>query len=176
MHKYLIKTIFYLLIFFSLLGCETTKKIYDVITDPKVPVGYPSESPTKVTLTFLSDDDINQNQDGDATPLEIEVIYLNEDSRFLSADYDELLKQGPQEIFGKNYIDHQEYTILPDQYKIIPDFELAAKTRFVGVIAHYADINNSYWADIIDVDAIGKKETLIIHIKTNEILIKKEDK
>ena len=56
------------------------------------------------------------------------------------------------------------------------DFELAAKTRFVGVIAHYADINNSYWADIVDVDAIGKKETLIIHIKTNEILIKKENK
>lgn len=176
MSKIFLRTVVCLFILVIFSGCETTKKVYEVITDPNIPVGYPSESPSEIKLAFLSDDDINQNQDGDATPIEIQVIYLNEDSRFLGADYDQLLKQGPEKIFGKNYINHQDYTILPDQYKILPAVELEAKTRFIGVIAHYADINNSYWADIVGVDAVGKKETLIIHIKINEVLIKKEDK
>ena len=176
MYNRLSKMLILILPLFLLLGCETTKKIYEVISDPDVPVGYPAEIPTEVTLTFLSNENINPNQDGDATPIEVQVIYLNEDSHFLSADYDQVLSQGPEKAFGKNYIDHQDYTILPDQYKVLPPIKLDPNTRFVGVIAHYADIDESYWADIVDVDAMGKKETLIIHIKEDEVLIKKEAK
>lgn len=176
MRNYLLQISLCFFVLFSLSGCETTKKIYEVITDPDVPVGYPSESPSEITLTFLADEDINQNQDGDATPVEVQVVYLNEDSHFLSVDYDQLLTDGPEKILGKNYVDHQDYTLMPEQYKILPPVKLDAKTRFIGVVAHYADINDSYWADIIEVDPVGKKETLIIHIKTNEVLIKKEEK
>lgn len=176
MHNRLLRISFCFLISLNLFGCETTKKIFEVISDPNVPVGYPSENPTEVTLTFLSGEDINQNQEGEASPIELQVIYLNEDSHFLSANYDQLLIEGPEKALGKNYVDHQDYTILPDQYKILPPLQLTEKTRFIGVIAHYGDINNSYWADIAEVEAIGKKATFLIHIKTNEVLIKKEEK
>jgi type VI secretion system protein VasD len=172
----LLKICFCLVLLFNLSGCETTKKIFEVISDPNVPVGYPSDNPTEVTLTFLSDEDINQNQEGEATPIELQVIYLNEDSHFLSANYDQLLIEGPEKTLGKNYIDHQDYTLLPDQYKILPSFQLSEKTRFIGVVAHYGDIDNSYWADVAEVEAIGKKATFLIHIKTNEVSIKKEEK
>lgn len=172
----LLRFSFLVLISLTLFGCETSKKIYEVISDPNIPVGYPSDNPTELILSFLSDDNINENLDGDATPIEIQVIYLNEDSYFLSVDYDQVLINGPEKTFSKNYVDHQDYIISPDQYKVLPPLKLDSKTRFVGVIAHYADINESYWADIVDVEAVGKKTTLIIHIKADEVLIKKEEK
>ncbi|GKX52687.1 type VI secretion system lipoprotein TssJ [Budvicia aquatica] len=159
-----------------LTGCETTQKIYDVIKDPNIPVGYPSGKPSEVTLTFLSDEDINPNQSGEPTPIEVQVIYLNEDSKFMAMDYDQLLNDGPEKTLGKNYVNHQDYSLLPGQFKPIPAVKLEPETRFIAVVAHFSDIDGSQWSDITEVESVGKNETVMIHIRANEVEVKKEDK
>ena len=157
-------------------GCETTQKLYEVIKDPSVPVGYPSNAATEVSFTLLSDADINPNQSGEATPIEVQVIYLNEDSNFLALDYDQFLTGGPEKTLGKNYIDHQDYSMMPDQFKPLPPIKLEPTTRFIGVVAHFSYIDEAQWFDIIDVESIGKKEQIMIHVSANEVALKKEDK
>ncbi|MFV0547859.1 MAG: hypothetical protein ACK5M5_03960 [Limnobaculum xujianqingii] len=50
-------------IFISLMlsGCEVYKKVYTVVTDPDVPVGYPDHKTSEIEFTLLEDKNINPN-------------------------------------------------------------------------------------------------------------------
>ncbi|MDR0807085.1 MAG: type VI secretion system lipoprotein TssJ [Enterobacteriaceae bacterium] len=174
-HRYLLP-LFFMAMVTLLSGCETTQKIVEVIKDPNVPVGYPSKNPSEISLTLVSEPDMNPNQSGEATPIELQVVYLNDDSKFLSIDYDQILDDGPEKALGKNYVNHQDYSLLPGQFKSLPPIKLDAQTRFIGVIAHYSFIDDSQWYDITDVESVGKKENIMIHVRADLVEIRKEDK
>lgn len=78
------------------------------------------------------------------------MVYLSENSKLLAADYDQLSSDALEKTLGKNYIDHQEYTLLPDQFKALDPIKLEEK-QLSGVIAHYADANRSEWKKIIKI-------------------------
>lgn len=158
-----------------LTGCKTAGKVYTVLTNPDIPVGAQSGQPTELALTLFADPNINPNQNGESSPVQLQVIYLNEDSQFLSLDYDQFLSEGPEKTLGKNYIDHQDYTIMPGQFKPQSTIKLDPQTRFIGVVAHYAWIDGSQWAALTDVNAIGEKMPLLIHIAANEVSIIKQN-
>ncbi|MCE1782368.1 type VI secretion system lipoprotein TssJ, partial [Enterobacter hormaechei] len=99
---------------------------------------------------------INPNESGEAAPVEMNLVYLSEDSRFLAADYGQLESDKLEKALGKNYIDHQDYTLLPGQYKPLERITLEKKNRYIGVIVHYADANQSEWKKIIRVKDIGR--------------------
>ena len=48
----------------TLTGCETVKKISQVIKNPDIPVGKITEQPSEVTVTLLTEPDTNTNADG----------------------------------------------------------------------------------------------------------------
>ncbi|WP_392565262.1 type VI secretion system lipoprotein TssJ [Utexia brackfieldae] len=165
-----------LLIFCTLLGgCETTKKLYQVITDPSVPVGYPDNNPTEITLTLLADNDINPNYNGEATPTDIQLVFLNEDSKLFSTDYYQIATEPLDKILAKNYIDHQDYTVEPGEYKTLKPIPVDPKTQFIAVIAHFAgaDSGQAYWLDITEIEGVGKTYNLLIHVRASEVEIKK---
>ncbi|KAA1334839.1 type VI secretion system lipoprotein TssJ, partial [Escherichia coli] len=72
-------------------GCSSawnaTKKVGQVIWDPSTPVGQPDEQASVANITLLAEPDINPNESGEAAPVEMNLVYLSEDSRFLAADY-----------------------------------------------------------------------------------------
>ncbi len=39
----------------------------------------------------------------------------------------------------KNYIDHQDFNLLPDTIKTLPPVKLDEKTQFIGVVAYFSD-------------------------------------
>lgn len=166
-----------ILMFISLMlsGCEVSKKLYTVATDPDVPVGYPDKNPSEIEFILLADNDINPNLEGEPAPTDLQVIYLEDDSKLLSTDYYQIATEPLDKILSKNYIEHQDYTLEPGQYKALKPIKIEPKTQFIGVIAHYAgaDSGQVYWLDIIDIDGIGQKYKILIHLRAGAVEIKK---
>lgn len=132
----------------QLTGCgsvwEGTKKVGQVIWDPSIPVGAPKDQPTRLTYSIVAQQDVNQNANGDATPIEFQLFELEEDSKLLAADYDSLVTDF-EDALGSNYIDHSDFTLLPGQFKFIESFEVDEDTRYIGVMAHFGDPDVSQW-------------------------------
>ncbi len=168
-----------LCVVFLLSGCsgawEATKKVGKVVMDPDIPVGQATDQPSTVRLTLLSDRDTNPNEKGEAAPTEIVVVYLSENSKLLAADYDQLSSDALEKTLGKNYIDHQEYTLLPDQFKALDPIKLEEKNSYLGVIAHYADANRSEWKKIIKIKGIGHNYQVLVHVRSNDVDLRKEE-
>lgn len=87
----------YLFLLFSMMalsGCtkplEAVSKIGQVILDPSIPIGPPQDRPSTISLTILAEPNINPNQDGEATPLNLQIVYMNEDSLFAALDFDQI--------------------------------------------------------------------------------------
>ncbi|MBD2814980.1 type VI secretion system lipoprotein TssJ [Xenorhabdus sp. Flor] len=160
-------------------GCssawDATKKVGQVIWDPSTPVGKPSEQASIANITLLAEPDINPNESGEPAPVGMNLVYLSEDSRFLAADYDQLESDKLEKALGKNYIDHQDYTLLPGQYKPLETITLEKKNRYIGVIVHYAGVNQSEWKKIIRVKDMGRHYNILVHVRNNDVELRKEE-
>lgn len=156
-------------------GCEVSKKVITVIADPEVPVGYPEEQASEITLSLLADHDINPNYSGEPTPTDVQLIYLTEDSKLLNTDYYQIANEPLDKLLNKNYIDHQDYTLEPGQFKTLKATPIDPKTQFIAVIAHYSDADSGevYWLDITELEGTGQKHKILIHVRSDEVEIKK---
>ncbi|MFC0228518.1 type VI secretion system lipoprotein TssJ [Serratia aquatilis] len=144
-------------------GCKSAKKIS------------PADQPSTVRLTLLAEPNTNPNRKGEATPTEIAVVYLSDDSKLLAADYDQLRSKTLKKTLSKNYIDHQEYTLLPGQFKPVLPVDLVKNNSYLGVIAYYANANRSEWKKIIKINGVGHQYNVLIHVRKNEVELRKEE-
>ncbi|WP_368543496.1 type VI secretion system lipoprotein TssJ [Enterobacter soli] len=156
-------------------GCEMSKKIGQVIADPGIQVGDRKDQPSELTVTLLTEPDANLNGEGEAAPVDVQLIYLSDDSKLLAADYDLLATTPLPEALGKNYLDHQDFTLLPDTLKTLPAVKLEAKTRFIGVVAYFSDDQASEWKQLEPVEGGGHNYRLLVHVRQNGIELKTED-
>ena len=113
-----------------LTGCETAKKISQVIRNPDIQVGKLMEQSTELTVTLLTEPDSNLTADGEAAPVDVQLVYLSDDSKFQAADYDQIATTALPDVLGKNYIDHQDFNLLPDTVKTLPPIKLDAQGDF----------------------------------------------
>ncbi|VXC73509.1 Type VI secretion protein [Enterobacterales bacterium 8AC] len=134
-----------------------------------------ADQPSTVRLTLLAEPDINPNKKGEPTPTEIAVVYLSDDSKLLAADYDQLGSKKLKKTLSKNYIDHQEYTLLPNQYKPLLPIELDEKNSYLGVVAYYANANRTEWKKIIKINGTGHSYHVLVHLRSNDIELRKEE-
>lgn len=51
----------------------------------------PKKQPTRVTYSMAADSMVNPNLSGDATPVEVQVFELEDESMFHNADYEQLV-------------------------------------------------------------------------------------
>lgn len=156
-----------------LMGCTTAGKVVKVIANPSIQVGENDAQPSEIDLVLIGEDFINLNFDGDSTPVLIEVVQLRDDARFLAADYDSLLANLEGGVLAKTYLDHDEYWIKPSANQHVEKIEISPKTRYLGVIGHYADIDNVLWKKIIRINAFGEQSKILILAKENEIRVEK---
>ncbi|MFH5071327.1 type VI secretion system lipoprotein TssJ [Enterobacter cloacae complex sp. 2024EL-00215] len=163
------------LISIALTGCETAKKIGQVISNPNIQVGDLKSQPSEVTVTLLTEPDTNLNADGEAAPVDVQLIYLTDDSKLQAADYDQIASTPLPDVLGKNYIDHQDFSLLPDTIKTLPPVKLDEKTQFIGVVAYFSDDQTSEWRQIAPVEGTGHSYRLLIHVRQSSIEMKKED-
>lgn len=160
----------------ALSGCTMSKKIGQVIADPSIQVGGMKEQPSELTVTLLTEPDSNLNGEGEAAPVDVQLVYLSDDSKLQAADYDLLATTPLPDALGKNYLDHQDFTLLPDTLKTLPAVALDTKTQFIGIVAYFSDDQTSEWKQIEPVEGTGHHYRLLVHVRQNSIEMKTEDK
>ncbi|HDR2754447.1 type VI secretion system lipoprotein TssJ [Enterobacter sp. RHBSTW-00175] len=159
----------------ALSGCTMSKKIGQVIADPDVQVGDMKEQPSELTVTLLTEPDTNLNSAGEGAPVDVQLVYLSDDSKLQAADYDLLASTPLPDALGKNYLDHQDFTLLPDTLKTLPAVKLDTKTRFISIVAYFSDDQTSEWKQITPVEGTGHQYRLLVHVRQNSIEMKSED-
>ena len=171
-----LRLVFIILLMSQLTGCgsvwEGTKKLGQVIWEPSIPVGAPNDQPTQLTYSIVAQQDVNQNANGDATPIEFQLFELEEDSKLLAADYDSLVTDF-EDALGSNYIEHSDFTLLPGQFKFIKTFAVDEDTRYIGVMAHFSDPDVSQWKKIIKINRLGAEYHLLVLFKAQEVILDK---
>lgn len=159
-------------------GCaapfETAGKLGRVIWDPSVPVGHPEDRPSRVHLSLVADEDVNANSTGEGTPLRFRVMQLKDDSMLMAASYDEL-DDDLEETLGTNYLEHDDFTLLPSQFKSFVLEELDADARYIGVVAYYAMPDEAQWKKVLRVEPRGRDYNLLVHLRRHEADLKDED-
>lgn len=164
-----------ILLTLTLSGCETAKKIGQVIKNPDIQVGKLADQASQVTITLLTEPDANLNEEGESAAVDIQLVYLSDDSKLQAADYDLLASTPLPDALGKNYIDHQDFSLLPDTVKTLPPVKMDEKTQFIGVIAYFSDDQTTEWKQIEPVEGTGHSYRLLVHIRQSSIEMKKED-
>ena len=165
----------FVMLMLVLSGCTMTKKIGQVIADPGIQVGDLKQLASEVTITLLTEPDTNLNSEGEPAPVDVQLVYLNDDSKFQAADYDLLASTPLPDALGKNYLDHQDFTLLPDTLKTVPDVKLDPRTQYIGIVAYFSDDQTSEWRQIAPVEGTGHSYRLLIHVRQSSIEMKKED-
>ena len=159
-----------------LTGCETAKKLGQVISNPDIQVGKQAVQPSEVTVTLLTEPDTNTNAEGEAAPVDVQLVYLSDDSKLQAADYDQIASTPLPDVLGKNYIDHQDFSLLPDTLKTLPPVKLDEKTQFIGIVAYFSDDQSSEWKQIEPVEGTGHQYRVLVHVRQSSIeMIKEED-
>lgn len=158
-----------------LTGCETAKKLGQVISNPDIQVGKQAVQPSEVTVTLLTEPDTNTNAEGEPAPVDVQLVYLSDDSKLQAADYDQIASTPLQDVLGKNYIDHQDFSLLPDTLKTLPPVKLDEKTQFIGIVAYFSDDQSSEWKQIEPVEGTGHQYRVLVHVRQSSIEMKKEE-
>lgn len=179
-------------------GCSTLDKIAKVVMNPDIQVGSNQHQPSQVSFSLLAEPDVNEqgisgggysddqyNTDesdnrseekaySSGTPVGLQLVMLAEDSRFLAMDHDQATADIKQAL-GKNYLDHQDYTLLPGQFKYLPAVKLASDVHYIGVIVHYADPDASQWRRVVKVKNTGRAYQVLVHLYASEVELKLEE-
>nr|WP_298378822.1 type VI secretion system lipoprotein TssJ [uncultured Halomonas sp.] len=159
-------------------GCTTAyqavTKSAQVIWDPSIPVGYPEEQPSNVDLTMVAERDVNPNYIGIGTPLAFQILQLKDDSMLMAADFREL-KSDLKETLGTNYLAHDDFTLLPGQFKFYAPFEIDEDTRYIGIVALYANPDRAQWKKVVRVDSEGTDYHLLVHLREHDVELRKEN-
>lgn len=155
-------------------GCTTAGKMWDVARNPDIQVGSNSDQPSTVAFSLVAEPDMNPNESGEASPLEFQIVMMSENSRLLATDYDQV-SSDIEGALAKNYIDHQDYTLLPEQFKYLPAVKLDEKTRYIGVVARYADPDSAEWRKVIKVKNTGETYQILVHLRLDEIELQQEE-
>lgn len=162
----------------ALTACSTpynaVTKTAKVLWNPDVPVGYEEDLPSTADLAMLAEPNVNTNGSQQPTPINFQVLQLEDSSRVMAAGFDELLS-GLEDALGSNYIDHKDYTLVPGQFKFIEPMELTEKTRYLGVVAYYAYPNQSQWKKVVKVEPQGGDYHLLVNLRDREVVLEKAD-
>ncbi|MFM2480442.1 type VI secretion system lipoprotein TssJ [Celerinatantimonas sp. YJH-8] len=129
--------------------------------------------PSTVTFSLAATDDVNPNAtDGTATPIQVRVFELEDDSMLKAADYEQLANHYKKAL-KSNYVDDYDYMLTPGQFKFVDPIQLDDDTRYIGVMASYSDPDKSQWKKVVKVKPLGHEYHLLILLKSNDVVVEK---
>ena len=130
--------------------------------------------PSTLGLTLLADKDINPNESQVASPVAFQLIWMSDDSKLMSADIDQLQEKKIEDTLGKNYINHQDFTLVPGQYKYLPPVEMDKDVKYIGVVVYYSHPNKSQWKKALKLFPLGRHYQVLVHLHKDSVDILKE--
>ena len=109
----------------------------------------PPPPPTEIVAQVAAVDSLNPDGQGRASPLVVRLYELTAASPFESADFFDIYDQD-QATLGATLVAQDEIRIQPAQTKTVTR-TLEDRTRFIGVVAAFRDVELSTWRDIVEV-------------------------
>lgn len=145
-----------LLLFLS--GCSSEPK-----SEPK---------PTTITISMFADPDVNPNVEGVASPIEIQVFELVDDSMLLSTDYHQI-RDDYKKALKSNFVKSYDYALTPDQFKFISALNINDETNYIGVVVHFSDPDNSEWKKTVKIINKDHNYHLLVYFRDYEVILEK---
>ncbi|GLT13673.1 type VI secretion system lipoprotein TssJ [Vibrio algivorus] len=136
-------------------------------SDPK-----PEPEPTKITISMFADHGVNPNVEGVASPVEIQVFELVDDSMLLSTDYHQI-RDDFKKALKSNFVKSYDYALTPGQFKFISDFEISDETNYIGVVVHFSDPDNSEWKKTVKIINKDHLYHLLVYFRDYEVILEK---
>ncbi|WP_089139033.1 type VI secretion system lipoprotein TssJ [Vibrio rumoiensis] len=147
-----------LVAFFLLAGCSS---------DPK-----PEPKPTKITISMFADHGVNPNVEGMASPIEIQLFELVDDSMLLSTDYHQI-RDDFKKALKSNFVKIYDYALTPGQFKFISAFEIDEDINYIAVVAHFSDPDNSEWKKSVKIINKDHLYHLLVYFRDYEVILEK---
>nr|WP_175579751.1 MULTISPECIES: type VI secretion system lipoprotein TssJ [Vibrio] len=132
----------------------------------------PTELPTKVTFSIVAGDGVNPSLWGQASPVEIQVFELADDSMFMSSSYDQL-KADYEKALKSNFVRSYDYVLMPGQFKFITQIEVDEETNYIGIMANFSDIELSEWKKAVKVLNKGREYHLLMLLDEYDVKLEK---
>ncbi len=143
----------------SLVGCSLIKPIPDIFS-----------------ISINTSSDLNPDDNDRASPVVLRIYELNDNKLFNESDFFDLYDEDT-EILGKAIIKKQEMELNPNESRKL-DLTLTDKTKFIGFIAAYRDIDSAIWRQVHTVQRkrstgvpVYASSGLTIDLKKNKIVI-----
>ncbi|PJG57729.1 type VI secretion system lipoprotein TssJ [Aeromonas cavernicola] len=134
----------------------------------------PKDQPSMIGFSLYAEGDVNPNESSWPSPIALQLVVMAEDSKLLATDYDQVTED-VEKALGKNYLDHQDYTLLPGQFKYLPPVKVSEEARYIGVIAHYADPESAQWRKVIKIQNKGRAYQVLVRLRQDEVELLKEE-
>ncbi len=115
-----------------------------------------------------------QSLEPEATPISFKVIQLKDNSLLLQVDF-ESLSSDIEKALGSTYLAHDDFMLIPGEYKYIEPFEVEKRTRYIAVVAAFSDNANAKWKGSVKIKPKGRKYALFLNFDQKEIIIKKQE-
>ncbi|MGY2573329.1 type VI secretion system lipoprotein TssJ [Vibrio sp. C8] len=132
----------------------------------------PTELPTKVTFSIVAGDGVNPSLWGQASPVEIQVFELTDDSMFMSSSYDQL-KADYEKALKSNFVRSYDYVLMPGQFKFVTQMEVDEETNYIGIMANFSDIELSEWKKAVKVLNKGREYHLLMLLDEYDVKLEK---
>lgn len=132
----------------------------------------PTQLATKVTFSIVAGDDVNPSLWGQASPVEIQVFELVDDSMFMSSSYDQL-KADYKKALKSNFVKSYDYVLTPGQFKFVNQIEVDEETNYIGIMANFSDIELSEWKKAVKVLNKGREYHLLMLLDEYDVKLEK---
>jgi type VI secretion system protein VasD len=110
----------------------------------------------------------------EATPIAFKIIQLKDNSLFLQADFEGLFTD-MEKALGTTYLTHDDFMLVPNEFKFVEPFEVEDRTRYVAVAAAYNNYANKQWKGIVKIKPKGREYSLLLHFNEQQVVIKKQE-
>ena len=131
-------------------------------------------------IAINADAKVNPDQDGRSSPVVLRIYELASDKKFGSLDFFDLY-DNDKEALEKTFIKKQEMELNPNESRKI-DFVLNEKTKFIGFLVAYQDIESAKWREIVNVESrhptgipVYAQQGVTVNLEKNKINIESKD-
>lgn len=110
-------------------------------------------------IRFQASDNINPDASGRASPLVIRIYELRAVDTFRSAGFFDLYDE-PEGVLDTDLLSMDEVVLRPELVERLPR-TLNEKTRYIGIVAAFQNIDEAEWKMILDASPRGYKDITI---------------
>ena len=132
--------------------------------------------PNTFNISINADAKVNPDKDDRSSPVVLRIYELTDNKPFNTLDFFDIYDNDKEKLEA-SFITKQEMELNPNESRKI-DFVLNEKTKFIGFLVAYQDIDSAKWREVVEVDSrkatgipVYGRQGLTVNLEKNKINI-----